>query len=91
MRQPVDVRREALCQVLRILSTAEDLDQARCQIDRTLGSYDKLRREGLEPQAALELAASRIERCPPPKSRPNRADAHPVRLADRLLNRRAAP
>jgi hypothetical protein len=86
--QPVDLRRATLCEVMRVLDTASDLSQARCQIARMMNVYRKLAGQGVPPAEALELAAARIERCPPPPRKPTTPDRLPVRLADRLLGRR---
>jgi hypothetical protein len=63
-----DLHRETIRACLRVISTAQTLDQARTQLARMLGVIDKLRREGLDPGQALAEAAGRIERCPVPSA-----------------------
>jgi hypothetical protein len=69
------MHRETLRRVLSLLQTCEDLGQARTQIARLLGSFDKLQRQGLDADDALDLAADRIAQCPPP---PPRRDTTPI-------------
>ena len=74
---PPSLHRETIRACLRVVSTCETLDQARTQLSRLLGCFDKLRGQGLSPDKALAEAATRIEPCPPPP--PEAADRRPIR------------
>jgi hypothetical protein len=80
---PRDLHRDTLQACLRILGRAEDLPQAMTLLTRMLNGYDKAKSRGLASDVALRLAAERTAGNPVPKS--NRADAVPIRLADRVL------
>jgi hypothetical protein len=84
MSTTLNLHRDTIRACIRVIAGACTLDQARTQLSRMLGSFDKLRREGHSPDAAIAAAASRIERCPPPPPRvetppPQPADLRPVR------------
>jgi hypothetical protein len=81
---PKNLHRDTLRTCLRVIARVETLDQARTQLCRLLGSFDKLRGQGLGPDVAIAEAATRIERCPPPPPPvetppPAPADLRPVR------------
>jgi hypothetical protein len=78
---PKNLHRDTLRTCLSILARVETLDQARTQLCRLLGSFDKLRGQGHSPDAALAAAARRIERCPPPLP-PPRVETPPPAPAD---------
>jgi hypothetical protein len=79
---PQNLHRETLKAALRVISTAETLDQARTQLSRLLGVFDKLRGQGLAPDKALAEATTRVERLAPPsqpRPAPRPADRRPIR------------
>jgi hypothetical protein len=53
------IHRETLKAALRVIATCETLDQARTQLSRLLGVFDKLSKAGLSPDKALAEAAGR--------------------------------
>ena len=67
---------------LRVINTAETLDQARTQLARLLNVFDKLEAQGVKGNAAVHEAEQRLAINPPPKT--SCADERPVR-------RRAGP
>ena len=69
--------RETLRACLRLVNTAETLDQARTQLARMLSVFDKLEAQGVKADAAVRAAEERLAITPPPK--PSRADERPVR------------
>jgi hypothetical protein len=76
------LHRETLRACLRVISTCETLDQARTQLGRLLGSFDKLRGQGHAPDKALAEATTRIEQLAPPsqpRPAPRHADRQPIR------------
>jgi hypothetical protein len=79
-----NLHRETLRACLRIINTAETLDQARIQLARLLNVFDKLQAQGTKGNAAVREAEQRLALTPPPKA--SRADERPVR---RLGPRRA--
>jgi hypothetical protein len=77
-----NLHRETLRACLRIVNTAETLDQARIQLARLLNVFDKLEAQGTRGNAAVRAAEQRLALTPPPKT--SGADERPVR-------RRAGP
>jgi hypothetical protein len=77
-----NLHRETLRTCLRIVNTAETLDQARTQLARMLNVFDKLEAQGIQGNAAVRAAEQRLAITPPPKT--SGADERPVR-------RRAGP
>jgi hypothetical protein len=77
-----NLHRETLRACLRIVNTAETLDQARIQVARLLNVFDKLEAQGTKGDAAVREAEQRLALNPPPKT--SCADQRPVR-------RRAGP
>jgi hypothetical protein len=72
-----NLHRETLKAALRVIQTAETLDQARIQLARMLNVFDKLEAQGLPSNAAVHEAEKRLSVCPPPKT--SSADERPVR------------
>ena len=72
-----NLHRETLRACLRIVNTAETLDQARIQLARMLNVFDKLAAQGVTGNAAVRQAEQRLALTPPPKT--SRADERPVR------------
>jgi hypothetical protein len=77
-----NLHRETLRACLRIVNTAETLEQARIQLARMLNVFDKLEAQGAKGNAAVRGAEQRLAINPPPKT--SSADERPVR-------RRAGP
>jgi hypothetical protein len=77
-----NLHRETLRACLRIINTAETLEQARTQLARLLNVFDQLEAQGIQGNAAVRAAEERLAVNPPPKA--SRADERPVR-------RRAGP
>jgi hypothetical protein len=77
-----NLHRETLWACLRIVNTAETLEQARIQMARLLNVFDKLEAQGVKGNAAVREAEERLAINPPPKT--SGADERPVR-------RRAGP
>jgi hypothetical protein len=71
------LHRETLRACLRVINTAETLDQARIQLARLLNVFDKLEARGMKGDAAVREAEKRLAINPPPKT--SRADERPVR------------
>jgi hypothetical protein len=86
MNKP-NLHRETIRACIRVIATAETLDQARTQLSRLLGVFDKLRGQGLSPDKALAEATTRVERLAPPSREPRPAP----RPADRRPIRRREP
>jgi len=76
------LHRETLRACLRIVNTAETLEQARIQLARLLNVFDKLEAQGIKGNAAVHAAEERLAFNPPPRT--SSADERPVR-------RRAGP
>ena len=72
-----NLHRETLRACLRIVNTAETLDQARIQLARLLNVFDKLEPQGTQGNAAVRAAEHRLAINPPPKT--SSADEWPVR------------
>ena len=72
-----NLHRETLRACLRVINTAETLDQARIQLARMLNVFDKLEAQGIKGDAAVREAEQRLAINPPPKI--SRADERPVR------------
>jgi hypothetical protein len=81
-----NLRRATLRACLRLVNTAETLDQARTQLARMLNVFDKLEARGVKSDAAVREAEERLALTPPPKT--SRADERPVR---RVSPRRVGP
>ena len=77
-----NLHRETLRACLRLVNTAETLEQARIQLARLLNVFDKLQAQGTKGDAAVREAEQRLALTPPPKT--SGADERPVR-------RRAGP
>jgi hypothetical protein len=72
-----NLHRETLRACLRIINTAETLEQARIQLARLLNVFDKLEAQGVKGNAAVREAEQRLALTPPPKT--SSADERPVR------------
>jgi hypothetical protein len=77
-----NLHHETLRTCLRVINTAETLEQARIQLARLLNVFDKLEAQGTRGNAAVREAEQRLALTPPPKT--SGADERPVR-------RRAGP
>jgi hypothetical protein len=77
-----NLHRATLRACLRIINTAETLDQARIQLARLLNVFDKLEAQGVKGNAEVREAEVRLAITPAPKT--SSADERPVR-------RRAGP
>ena len=82
MGTKANLHRETLRACLRVVNTAETLEQARILLARMLNVFDKLEAQGTKGNAAVRAAEQRLAINPPPKT--SRADERPVR-------RRAGP
>jgi hypothetical protein len=71
-----NLHRETLRACLRVINTAETLDQARIQLARLLNVFDKLEAQGIKGNAAVREAEQRLAITSPPKT--SRADEGPV-------------
>jgi hypothetical protein len=71
------VHRETLRAALRIIQTAETLEQARIQLARMLNVFDKLEAKGIKGDAAVAEAEERLMITQAPKT--SSADERPVR------------
>ncbi len=71
------LHRETLRAALRVIQTAETLEQARIQLARMLNVFDKLEKQGLKSDAAVREAEARLNMSPPPKT--SIADQQPIR------------
>ena len=72
-----NLHRETLRACLRIVNTAETLEQARIQLARLLNVFDKLEAQEVKGNAAVREAEQRLAINPPPKT--SNADERPVR------------
>ena len=72
-----NLHRETLRACLRVINTAETLDQARTQLARLLNVFDKLEAQGVKGNTAVREAEERLAINPPPKT--SGADERPVR------------
>jgi hypothetical protein len=72
-----NLHRETLKAALRVIQTAETLDQARIQLARMLNVFDKLEAQGMKGNTAVREAEQRMAICPPPRT--SSADERPVR------------
>jgi len=81
MAGKTNVHRETLRAALRVIHTAETLEQARIQLARMLNVFDKLEAHGTKGNAAVAEAEARLTISGPPKAKPkpSAADALPVR------------
>jgi hypothetical protein len=71
------LHRETLRSCLRLINTAETLEQARTQLARMLNIFDKLEAQGIKRNPAVRDAEERLAINPPPKT--SVADERPVR------------
>ena len=71
------LHRETLRAALRVIQTAETLEQARIQLGRMLNVFDKLEAQGLKGDAAVAEAERRMMITRAPKT--SAADERPVR------------
>jgi hypothetical protein len=72
-----NLHRETLRACLRVVNTAETLEQARIRLARMLNVFDKLEAQGITGNAAVREAERRLAITPPPKT--SSADERPVR------------
>jgi hypothetical protein len=72
-----NLHRETLRAALRVIQTAETLDQARIQLARMLNIFDKLEKQGTKGDAAVREAEKRLATSVPPKA--SSADTQPIR------------
>ena len=72
-----NLHRETLRAALRVIQTAETLDQARIQLARMLNVFDKLEAQGLRGGAAVAEAEKRLAVTRAPKT--SAADERPIR------------
>ena len=72
-----NLHRETLRAALRIIQTAETLEQARIQLARMLNVFDKLEAKGIKGNAAVAEAEERLMITQAPKA--SAADERPVR------------
>ena len=72
-----NLHRETLRAALRIIQTAETLEEARIQLARMLNVFDKLEAKGLKGDAAVAEAEERLMITQVPKA--SAADERPVR------------
>jgi hypothetical protein len=80
MSTKANLHRETLKAALRVIQTAETLDQARIQLARMLNVFDKLEKTGTLGNAAVREAEKRLSTCVPPKI--SSADEQPIRRRD---------
>lgn len=71
-----NLHRETLRAALRIVQTAETLEEARIQLARMLNVFDKLEAKGIQGDAAVAEAEKRVMITQVPK--PSAADERPV-------------
>ena len=72
-----DRHRETLRAALRVIPTAETLEEARIQLARMLNVFDKLEATGIRGDAAVAEAEERLRITRAPKA--SAADERPVR------------
>jgi hypothetical protein len=72
-----NLHRETLRAALRVIQTADTLDQARIQLARMLNIFDKLENQGTKGDAAVREAEKRLATSVPPKT--SIADTQPIR------------
>jgi hypothetical protein len=72
-----NLHRATLRACLRVINTAETLDQARIQLARMLNVFDKLEAQGITGNAAVREAEERLALTPPAKT--SSADEQPFR------------
>jgi hypothetical protein len=72
-----NLHRATLRACLRVINSAETLEQARTQLARLLNVFDKLEAQGIKGDAAVRAAEERLAITPPPKT--SSADERPVR------------
>jgi hypothetical protein len=75
-----NLHRETLRAALRVIQTAETLEQARIQLARMLNVFDKLEAKGIKGDAAVAEAEDRLMITQAPKT--SAADERPVRRRD---------
>jgi hypothetical protein len=72
-----NLHRETLRAALRVIQTAQTLEQARSQLARMLNVFDKLEAQGLRGDAAVAEAEKRLTVTQAPKT--SVADERPIR------------
>jgi hypothetical protein len=72
-----NLHRETLRTALRVIQTAETLEQARIQLGRMLNVFDKLEAQGITGDVAVAEAEGRLMITQVPKT--SAADERPVR------------
>jgi hypothetical protein len=72
-----NLHRETLRAALRVIQTAETLEEARVQLARMLNVFDKLEAQGVKGDAAVTEAEKRLVITQVPKT--TAADERPVR------------
>ena len=72
-----NLHRETLRAALRVIQTAETLEEARIQLGRMLNVFDKLEAKGIKGDAAVAEAEERLMITQAPKT--SAADERPVR------------
>jgi hypothetical protein len=77
MASKANLHRETLRAALRVIHTAETLEQARIQLARMLNVFDKLEAQGVRGDAAVAKAEERLKISRAPKT--SAADERPVR------------
>jgi hypothetical protein len=77
MSAKANLHRETLKAALRVIQTAESLEQARIQLARMLNIFDKLEKNGTLGNAAVQEAEKRLATSVAPK--PSSADEQPIR------------
>ena len=77
MSTKVNLHRETLKAVIRVIQTAETLEQARIQLARMLNVFDKLEKKGTLGDAAVREAEKRLSISVAPKT--SSADEQPIR------------
>jgi hypothetical protein len=77
MASRANLHRETLRAALRIIQTAETLEEARIQFARMLNVFDKLEAKGIKGDAAIAEAEERLPITRAPKA--SAADERPVR------------
>ena len=77
MASKPNLHRETLRAALRIIQTAETLEEARIQLARLLNVFDKLEAKGIKGDAAIAEAEERLMITQAPRT--SAADERPVR------------
>ncbi len=77
MSTKANLHRETLRAALRVIQSAETLEQARIQLARMLNIFDKLEKNGMSGDAAVRETEKRLATSVAPKS--SSADKQPIR------------